>query len=70
MGKVLMGVGLVVLVLMLAAVILTLPTYYLWNWLMPMLFGLRELTLGQALGVTLLANILFKGGGGTQSAKK
>ena len=39
----------------------------LWNWLMPMLFGLRQITYWQALGVLLLSKILFggfRGGGG------
>ena len=31
----------------------------LWNWLMPMLFGLREITFWQAWGVLLLSRILF-----------
>lgn len=32
---------------------------WLWNWLMPMLFGLREITYWQAIGIFLLAKILF-----------
>ncbi len=31
----------------------------LWNWLMPGVFGLRELTYGQAIGMVVLAHILF-----------
>lgn len=33
----------------------------LWNWLMPFLFGLPELTYWQAWGILILAQILFKG---------
>ncbi len=36
---------------------------WLWNWLMPSLFGLRELTLWEALGVLALSRILFGGFG-------
>jgi Ca2+/H+ antiporter, TMEM165/GDT1 family len=39
----------------------------LWNWLMPSLFGLHEISFAQALGLFLLAKILFGGfhrGGG------
>lgn len=36
----------------------------LWNWLMPMLFGLREVTFWQALGILALSRILFGGIGG------
>ena len=33
----------------------------LWNWLMPMLFGLREVTFWQAIGILALSRILFGG---------
>lgn len=40
---------------------------YLWNWLMPAIFGLKTITFIQALGLFLLSKILFgfggKGGG-------
>jgi hypothetical protein len=36
----------------------------LWNWLMPALFGLRTITFWQALGLLILAKILFGGFGG------
>ena len=40
----------------------------LWNWLMPALFGLREVTFWQALGLLALCRILFGGrGGGSRS---
>jgi hypothetical protein len=32
---------------------------YLWNWLMPELFGLKVIGYWQALGIVLLAKILF-----------
>ncbi len=31
----------------------------LWNWLMPGVFGLREITYWQAIGMVVLAHILF-----------
>jgi hypothetical protein len=40
----------------------------LWNWLAPSLFGLREITFWQALGLLALCRILFGGfglGGGS-----
>jgi len=36
----------------------------LWNWLLPTLFGWREITFWQALGILLLCRILFGGFGG------
>ncbi len=36
----------------------------LWNWLLPSLFSLRQITFWQALGVLALCRILFGGFGG------
>jgi hypothetical protein len=41
-------------------VILGYPLMLLWNWLMPTIFGLPEITLWQSLGLNLLSTILFK----------
>jgi len=35
--------------------------FFLWNWLMPMLFGLHKITFWQALGLIGLSWILFRG---------
>jgi hypothetical protein len=61
--KILMWVALGALFIALIGLV----TMSLWNWLMPMIFGLPELTLLQTYGLLLLAKILFgfggKGGG-------
>ena len=36
----------------------------LWNWLLPPIFGLREISFWQALGILALCRILFGGFGG------
>jgi hypothetical protein len=36
---------------------------FLWNWLLPMLFGVHTITFWQALGIVLLSRILFGGRG-------
>ena len=36
---------------------------HLWNWLLPPLFGFREVTFWQALGLLALCRILFGGSG-------
>jgi hypothetical protein len=36
---------------------------HLWNWLVPSLFGWREITFWQALGLLVLCRILFGGHG-------
>jgi hypothetical protein len=35
---------------------------HLWNWLMPVIFGLPKITYWQGWGLVLLAHILFKAG--------
>lgn len=41
----------------------------LWNWLMPEIFGLTEITFWQAMGLLLLAKLIFgMNTGGTKSA--
>ena len=47
-------------VLFLYALLLAFPTYFLWNWLMPDIFGLGRIDIFQALGLNFLANIFFK----------
>lgn len=41
-------------------VLFTLPLMWLWNWLMPMIFGLPVITFWQAFGIIILSNLLFK----------
>jgi hypothetical protein len=41
-------------------VILGYPLMLLWNWLMPVIFGLPEITFWQAIGLNLLSTVLFK----------
>ena len=50
----------VVGLLLLSAIILAFPTMWLWNWLMPQIFDVTQITLYQAMGINFLANILFK----------
>jgi hypothetical protein len=42
----------------------------LWNWLMPPLFGWREVTFWQALGLLALCRILFGGHGFSRSRSR
>lgn len=54
------GGAFVLLVLFGVAIVMAVPTYFLWNWLIPSIFQLPEITLGQALGLNMLSSILFK----------
>jgi len=51
----------VVLIGIVAIFLFGLVTMYLWNWLMPAIFGLKLITFWQALGLLLLGKILFGG---------
>jgi len=54
-------IALVVLLIAALCAVLSIATYYLWNWLMPEIFGLTTITYVQALGINFLCWILFKG---------
>jgi hypothetical protein len=41
----------------------------LWNWLLPPLFGWRQITFWQALGLLALCRILFGGWGGHRGSR-
>jgi len=42
----------------------------LWNWLMPDIFGLATLTFWQAVGIMIIAKLIFGFGGGGSSSKR
>jgi hypothetical protein len=50
-------VGLVTAVLL--GFIFGIVVQYLWNWLMPEIFGLAEITYWQAFGIVILAHLIF-----------
>ena len=45
----------------LAATIFSFVVMWLWNWLMPAIFGLHAISFWQALGLLVLSKILFGG---------
>lgn len=51
------GILVVVFAIVIASCI---PVFYLWNWLMPAIFGLKTITFWQAVGLTFLCSFLFK----------
>ena len=54
--KILGGIALIVIL----AIVFSFPTMWLWNWLMPTLFGLVKINWLQALGLNVLSGILFR----------
>lgn len=57
------SIGLIVVSVIVATLLTALPTYLLWNWLMPEIFGLTKIDFWQALGLSMLSACLFKGTG-------
>ena len=46
--------------LFVVAAVMSLPVMLLWDWLMPGIFGLREITWFEAWGLLFLSGLLFK----------
>ena len=42
------------------ALLVAWPLMLLWNWLLPVIFGVKIITFWQAFGIVFLTNILFK----------
>ena len=62
-GITILGIG--------AAFLFGLVIMWLWNWLMPTIFGLPEVTYWQGIGLLILSSILFgRLGGGSSGDKK
>lgn len=59
--KFLLIVGVVIFISLLMA----LPVMWLWNWLMPKIFGLIVINFWEALGLCLLSSALFKSSSST-----
>jgi hypothetical protein len=53
-------VAAVVFAYIVVPILLAWPTMLLWNWLMPSVFGLRTITLWQAMVLNFLSSILLK----------
>ena len=49
------GIGLIVF----GCMLYSLPVYLLWNWVVPSIFGLSEITIWESFGITLLSRFLF-----------
>jgi hypothetical protein len=61
-GKILWGIGFGILGLAFIA-LCGWVVMLLWNWLMPDIFGLKQVTYWQAWGLFILSSLLFKGMG-------
>lgn len=67
MKYLLIGLGAIGIVIIIALIV-SLPVWLLWNWLMPIIFGLKAITWLQALGLSVLSGLLFKSSTSTKSS--
>lgn len=52
---------LIIIMFAVVAVVLAIPVWLLWNWLMPTIFGVTKITIIQSLGISWLCSLLFGG---------
>lgn len=72
MEKFITTVGVLVVavaVMLFIAVITAIPTYFIWNYLMPELFGFKQITFVQAYLLNVLCSVLFKSSSSNSSSK-
>ena len=55
-GKIFLVIGTVILI----SILYALPVWFLWNLLIPDIFGLSVISIWQALGLSFLSGLLFK----------
>ena len=58
-GDFIAGFLLVVIIAFVIAIIMGFPMMWLWNALMPSIFGLTKITFWQGVGLNLLSGLLF-----------
>lgn len=69
--KLIVGIGVgvfMILIIAIVGVIGAIPVYFLWNWLMPEIFGFKLITFWQAWGLILLSGTLFKDSSSSKSS--
>jgi len=60
MNQTLYNIAYIVGLVALSIVVLGFPLMVVWNWLMPTIFNLPEITFWQAIGLNFLSILLFK----------
>lgn len=61
MAELTVGCGVVACVLSIVAIVIGFPIKWLWNLIMPTIFGLPEISFWVAIGLALLISLLFGG---------
>jgi hypothetical protein len=58
--KIVFGTLIALFAVVVLSLVMGLPTLLLWNWLVPPIFGLIEISFLQAVGLNLLSGVLIK----------
>lgn len=66
--KTIVKIAVALLMLIVVALLMGFPVMWLWNYLMPNIFGLKQITFYQAIGINILCGILFKDGSSSKSS--
>lgn len=59
-GATLIGILVALFFIFGVSILFAIPVWLLWNWLMPIIFGVTKVSLLQAWGLTFLCSLLFK----------
>lgn len=69
-GYIMLGLLLFIFLATIICFALAWPTQLLWNWLMPEIFNLPEITFWQALGILILSSFIFGSRSSSASSSK
>ena len=59
-GTIITGIIIAIIIGFVFSIIFALPVMWLWNWLMPSIFGLTKIGFWKAWGLSLLCGFLFR----------
>lgn len=69
LGDILLEIVATVLAILLVGALFAFPVMWVWNAVIPSIFGLPTIGFGQAMGLIILAKLLFYNGSGTGRKK-
>lgn len=69
-GEIIGGIIMIAIIITILATLFGYVIMRLWNWLMPLVFGLPTLTFWQAIGLFILSKLLLGGIGGNAGKNK
>lgn len=64
LGDILLEIVATVLAILLVGILFALPVMWIWNAVIPSIFGLPTIGFGQAMGLVILSKLLFYNGSG------